>query len=97
MPMPPRSNPPLFGRHDSSGATVASGHTIATHKAMYRCRAKLRDILVVIDRERTGVISKEKFHRCLELADLPIPDRSTEVPHCYVTLVFLVATTIVAR
>jgi len=45
---------------------------------MYRRRAKLRDILQIVDRHHTGAMPRVKFHMCLELADLPVPDRASE-------------------
>lgn len=45
---------------------------------MYRRRAKLRDIMHVVDRHNTGAMPREKLHLCLELADLPVPDRTSE-------------------
>jgi len=45
---------------------------------MYRRRAKLRDIMHVVDRHNTGAMPRDKLHLCLELADLPVPDRTSE-------------------
>jgi len=70
---------PTHGRHPGGGMDlVPTTDTISAHKTMYRRRAKLRDILHVVDRHNMGAMPREKFHMCLELADLPIPDRQSE-------------------
>lgn len=58
--------------------TVPHKGSINAHNSMYRLRAKLRDILRIVDRHSTGVLSRQKFHMCLQLADLPRPDRRTD-------------------
>jgi len=65
-------------RHDISGMTVPEVSTIHGHKSMYKRRAKLRDIMHVVDRHSTGAMPREKFHLCLELASLPVPDAQSE-------------------
>jgi len=58
--------------------TIPHKASLNAHNSMYRRRAKLRDILRIVDRHNTGVLSRPKFHMCLQLADLPRPDRKTD-------------------
>jgi len=76
--MRPRNDPPTTLRHDVSGVNVPPVATIAAHNSSYRTRAKLRDILHTVDRHNTGSMPRNKFHLCLELAGLPVPDGSSE-------------------
>lgn len=51
---------------------------ITVHNNMYRRRSKLCEILKIVDRHNTGVMTRHKFHMCLQLADLPKPDRKID-------------------
>lgn len=76
--MRPRKDPKPTLRHDATGLQVPPIAMISDHKSMYRQRAKLRDILHTVDRHNTGAMPRHKFHLCLELAGLPVPDRNNE-------------------
>jgi len=66
--------PPLG--HDD--IAIPNSTHISVHNCMYRRRSKLREILKIVDRHNTGVMTRTKFHMCLQLADLPKPDRKLD-------------------
>lgn len=62
----------------SNDVNIPHQSSLDDHNSMYRRRAKLRDILRIVDRHSTGALSRQKFHMCLQLADLPRPDRKMD-------------------
>jgi len=64
--------------HLLADASESQRANVTVHNSMYRRRSKLREILKIVDRHNTGIMTRPKFHMCLQLADLPKPDRKVD-------------------
>jgi len=59
-------------------ASESQRAVVTFNNSMYRRRSKLREVLKIVDRHNTGMMTRPKFHMCLQLADLPKPDRKID-------------------